>query len=211
MPAILLRLLFLMLATAMLAGCARVEERPDSEESGVVTALGDEEPVGLLLYLRHTKTDRSREDSTMFNLADRSGQRLLSPEGEAQARELRAFLMQEGWTPDLVMTSPWDRCMRTAELTFGLPVRVEHRLATFYRMSEEVKARRMTWFRSVLRGEQVRGVHRLAIVGHSDFLTDIGIEAVEEGEGVLITRGSGGEDHVVTARLRRDPWRFELP
>jgi phosphohistidine phosphatase SixA len=195
----------------MLTGCARVEERPDSEESGGVTALGDVEPTSLLLYLHHAKTDRSREDSTTFNLADRSGQRVLSAEGEEQARELRAFLAHEGWSPQLVISSPWDRCVRSAELTFGLPIRVEHRLGTFSVMPEAVKERRREWFIDLLRGKEVRDVHLVALVGHSEFLKAIGVEGVEEGEGVLITRGSDGGEHVVTARLRRDPWRFELP
>jgi phosphohistidine phosphatase SixA len=81
--------------------------------------LGRLRAGGLVLACRHAITDRSRGDARRFDLADRSTQRLLSPEGEAQARRLGEVLRSRGIPIGEVLTSPVFRAADSAELAFG--------------------------------------------------------------------------------------------
>ncbi len=73
---------------------------------------------GVVLVLRHARAPGTF-DPPGFRLGDCSTQRNLSEEGRAQARQLGAYLKSQQLTPSRVRSSPWCRCVDTAELAFG--------------------------------------------------------------------------------------------
>ena len=142
-----------LLATAgVLAGCAtpRPENVPPAGESPAPasapvaspspTAGVREVPAGLrgqaealtaggvVLYLRHPATTRGGTDSPDW---PRERQRLLSAEGEQQARDLGAAFQAHGWTVHEVLSSPSWRCRDAAQIAIG-----DYRAATGASVSE---------------------------------------------------------------------------
>lgn len=87
--------------------------------SSHLSLLGDLQAGGLVLACRHAITDRSRGDARRLDRTDRSTQRLLSDEGEAQARQLGEILRRQEIPIGEVYTSPLFRAADSAELSFG--------------------------------------------------------------------------------------------
>ena len=73
---------------------------------------------GLVLAFRHAIAPGTF-DPPQFKLGDCSTQRNLSEEGREQARRIGAWFKQRGLRPESVRTSPWCRCIETAQLAFG--------------------------------------------------------------------------------------------
>lgn len=73
---------------------------------------------GLVLLLRHALAPGTF-DPPGFQLGDCSTQRNLDTTGRAQATQIGAWLAQRGLRPARVRSSPWCRCLETAQLAFG--------------------------------------------------------------------------------------------
>jgi phosphohistidine phosphatase SixA len=73
---------------------------------------------GVVLALRHALAPGTF-DPPGFQLGQCSTQRNLSEEGRAQARRIGQWLAQRQLQPAAVRSSPWCRCMDTAQLAFG--------------------------------------------------------------------------------------------
>ncbi len=73
---------------------------------------------GRVLLLRHAKAPGTF-DPPGFQLGDCRTQRNLDAEGRAQARRLGDWCRQRGLVMASVRSSPWCRCLETAELAFG--------------------------------------------------------------------------------------------
>jgi len=74
---------------------------------------------GHVLYIRHSQTTPGFGDPPGFKLEDCSTQRNLSDEGRAQARRMGKALRARGVPIGEVLSSPWCRCVETAQLAFG--------------------------------------------------------------------------------------------
>lgn len=111
----------LLLAGALLlAGCGGAVAEPSSEgDLGPVQLVHALREGGLVVYLRHAATDRSKDDAGLLELDDCSTQRNLSDAGRRQARAIgRAFRELEIPVAD-VLASEYCRTRETAELAFG--------------------------------------------------------------------------------------------
>ena len=73
---------------------------------------------GRVLLLRHARAPGTF-DPPGFQLGDCRTQRNLDAEGRAQARRLGEWCRQRSLVVDSVRSSPWFRCMETANLAFG--------------------------------------------------------------------------------------------
>ena len=73
---------------------------------------------GLVLALRHALAPGTF-DPPGFKLGDCSSQRNLNDEGRSQARQIGAWFQAQGLQPARVRSSPWCRCVDTAQLAFG--------------------------------------------------------------------------------------------
>jgi hypothetical protein len=74
---------------------------------------------GYVLYIRHTSTDFSQNDSRMKNYEDCDNQRNLTDKGRQEARALSAQLKRLRIPIGEVLASPFCRTMETARLGFG--------------------------------------------------------------------------------------------
>lgn len=189
----LFTLLVLSFVGVVLAGCASTGGGSENVFSGAT------------IYLRHGATDGANESAETVVLDDCATQRNLSELGQEQASELGQFFLSEGVRPSEVLSSPFCRCLDTARIVFGSAVR-EPELATFHWDAETAKRERMTWFRRELGRDIPAGKTRI-LVGHSDFIRELGLKAPEEGEGVVFRPdGRGGFDEV--GRILQNPVRF---
>jgi Histidine phosphatase superfamily (branch 1) len=73
---------------------------------------------GVVIAFRHALAPGTF-DPPQFKLGDCSTQRNLSDEGRAQARRIGAWFKQRQLNPKRVRSSPWCRCLDTAQLAFG--------------------------------------------------------------------------------------------
>lgn len=81
-------------------------------------ALGLLRRGGVVLAMRHALAPGTF-DPPGFKLGDCSSQRNLDEAGRAQSRAIGQRLKAAGLVPARVRSSPWCRCLETAELAFG--------------------------------------------------------------------------------------------
>lgn len=74
---------------------------------------------GYVLYIRHTSTDFSQNDSRMRSWEDCENQRNLTDKGRDEARAIAAHLKRLAIPIGEVLASPFCRTMETARLAFG--------------------------------------------------------------------------------------------
>ena len=74
---------------------------------------------GQVVLVRHALTTPGTGDPPGMKLGDCSTQRNLSDEGRAQARRLGQALRDRGVPVGRILSSPWCRCVETAQLAFG--------------------------------------------------------------------------------------------
>ena len=74
---------------------------------------------GYVLYLRHTSTDFSQNDSAMRGYDDCANQRNLTDKGRDEARAIGEHIRRLKIPIGAVLASPFCRTMETARLAFG--------------------------------------------------------------------------------------------
>lgn len=87
---------------------------------------------GLVLLLRHARTEPGTGDPPNFRHDDCSTQRNLDEAGRAQARTIGAWLREADVPVDRVLSSRWCRCRETAELLAMGPVEHLPALDSFF-------------------------------------------------------------------------------
>lgn len=152
-----------------------------------------------VLLLRHAQTDPGVGDPPGWRLGDCASQRNLSAAGRAQAAATGALLRQQRLRPSAVRSSPWCRCIDTAQLAFG---RAEPwaALASFFDDRSSEPAQTSTLLEALARlpanGFEVWVTHMVNIVALSN-------EAVAMGEGLVVSL-AGARLHN-RARLKPPP------
>jgi phosphohistidine phosphatase SixA len=74
---------------------------------------------GYVLYIRHTSTDFSKDDTRMASFEDCANQRPLTDKGRDEARAVGGHVRRLGIPVDRVYASPFCRTVETAMLAFG--------------------------------------------------------------------------------------------
>ena len=103
------RLALAALAISLIAAPAAVGD--DSRETWTALVNG-----GQVALIRHGNAPPGYGDPPGFKIDDCTTQRNLDDRGRAQARALGAAFRQHGVRVDKVLSSPWCRCLETAEL-----------------------------------------------------------------------------------------------
>jgi hypothetical protein len=139
---------------------------------------------GVVLALRHALAPGTF-DPPSFKLGDCSTQRNLSEQGRAQARALGQRLRAAGLSPARVRSSPWCRCMDTAELAFG---RAEawSALGSPRAGSEETNAQSLAELRQALGVAVRQGAGFEVWVTHMFVLSDLLGVNTASGEGLVL-------------------------
>lgn len=198
-------------ALATLAGAPGASSSPERGEVGWGAAVAaaaegqDADSVldrlragGFVLACRHAITGPDPRNRR-FDLEDRSTQRLLSAEGEAQARRLGEILRRQRIPIGEVLTSPVFRTSDSAELTFG---RAERSDALWTNEAQDTAE-----LRRLFTSEPAPGTNR-ALMTHQGILypiTELERGSIREGDCVIIDP-DGGDSFEIVDVLGPDEW-----
>jgi hypothetical protein len=153
---------------------------------------------GVVLALRHALAPGSY-DPPGFQLGDCSTQRNLSEEGRAQARALGARLREAGLVPAAVRSSPWCRCLDTAQLAFG-QAQAWAALGSPVIGTERSNAESLAELRQALAAAARQPGRFEAWVTHMFVLSDLAGANTRSGEGLVLGLDERGAPQVL-ARL----------
>ena len=155
---------------------------------------------GLVVACRHAITSHAQEDRMPVNFDDPSTQRVLSPEGEAQATALGKSLSSLKIPFNAVLASPYQRTRRSAELMTGA-VQIDDALSSSSKGKDaELKA--------LMTGTVPAGGNRL-LVTHQGLLyrsfPSVKHGSVAEGDCLVVRPAASGAE--VLAMLKPTDWK----
>ena len=142
---------------------------------------------GLVVYFRHGATNKGGVDRIEW---PRSRQRLLSAEGEAQARAVGEVFRRHRIGLEDVLASPFARCHDFAHIAFGR-VQDDRQLLGLLSQDSE-RQQRIDHSLALLRKPVPRGANRV-LVGHSSNIQETTGVFLPEGGAVLARPGSGAD------------------
>ena len=150
---------------------------------------------GLVLALRHALAPGTF-DPPQFKLGDCSTQRNLNDIGRQQAQQIGAWFQAQRLKPARVRSSPWCRCVDTAQLAFGTheawPALGSPRGATESTNAESLEALRA----AIRSASRQRGAFEVWVT-HMFVLQDLVGQGTSVGEGLLLRAGSDGAPQVL--------------
>ena len=204
-PAPLRRAAALLLCSALLGGGVLAQallpgQLSSAPEDGPRLALEDLAPAlrrgGYVIYFRHTATDFSRQDGAMQHYGDCARQRLLSPAGQEQARQIGAQIRRLRLPLGEVHASPYCRTMDTATLALGQATpRIELR---------EQEGGDYPGLKRLLAAPVAAGSNRWLFGHGTPFRAVAGPPHLAEGEAAVIR--PGGTHWTVVARVLPAQW-----
>jgi phosphohistidine phosphatase SixA len=157
---------------------------------------------GYVLYLRHTSTDFSQNDSRMTSYEDCASQRNLTDKGRAEAREIGAQAKRLRIPIGDVLASPFCRTMETARLAFG-KAQATNDVRGGPARSEDPK--RYEALKMLLSSVVPKG-QNLVISSHGNpFHAVAGPPYLAEGE-IAVVRPEGDMRFTVIAKIRLEDW-----
>ncbi|MEM7710056.1 MAG: histidine phosphatase family protein [Pseudomonadota bacterium] len=154
-----------------------------AHHSTVIPALRE---GGHIVYFRHAATQWSGIDRIEW---PRERQRLLSAEGERQARVIGTAWEDLDIPIGEVWTSPFARCADHARISFG---RAREDMRLIGLLSDDAgRAERIAFLRDLVTKSPEVGTNRV-IVAHRSNIAEVAGIALEEGEGAVLTPDSSG-------------------
>jgi broad specificity phosphatase PhoE len=155
---------------------------------------------GYVIVFRHSTTDMSQRDVDGEHFDDRSAQRNLNKEGEAQAARIGKAIAELHLPIGAVLSSPMWRCRDTAQIAFGR----HEATPDLFRRGPEYRAIRLK-----LLGTAPAEAKDLVLVTHQDLLLPIveGLrrDQLKEGD-ALVVRPLGAERFEIVAQVTPDDW-----
>jgi hypothetical protein len=153
---------------------------------------------GYVLYLRHTSTDFSQNDSRMTSFEDCASQRNLTDRGRDEARALGEHVKRLKIPIGEVLASPFCRTLETARLAFGKA------RATGDVRGGPVEASRYEALKKLLSSPVPKGANRVISSHGNPFYALAGPPYLAEGEMAVVK--PDGERFSVIARIRPTDW-----
>jgi hypothetical protein len=157
---------------------------------------------GHVLFLRHTATDFSQDDSRMKSFEDCATQRNLTDKGRAEARALGEQVKRLKIPIGEVLASPFCRTMETARLAFG-KARATNDVRGGPLSADDPK--RYEPLRRLLGTKPAAGTNTVLSSHGNPFRAVAGPPYLAEGE-IAVVRPQGGEKFSVIARIRLTDW-----
>ena len=185
---------------ALAAALATAMAGPGGTANAAHAANAASSATGRVLMLRHALAPGTF-DPPGFRLGDCSTQRNLDDEGRRQAREIGAWMAERRLRPTRVRSSPWCRCVDTAQLAFaGDPaVDVWPALGSPHAGDAAANARALDDLRKGLREAMQRASGFEVWVTHNFVFSDFLGASADVGAGVLLGLDAQGAPQV---RLR---------
>jgi broad specificity phosphatase PhoE len=135
---------------------------------------------GQVVLIRHTVTTPGAGDPPGMRLGDCSTQRNLTDAGRTHARRIGEAFRSRGIPVERVLSSPWCRCLETAELAFGKP-EVSDALSNLFGRPEN-REKQVKQLQSLMGSKPPRG--NLVLVTHGS--TIYALTGVSPGTGEMI-------------------------
>src|SRR5918999_3963768 len=158
---------------------------------------------GYVLYLRHTSTDFSQNDSRMTSYEDCASQRNLTDQGRDEARAIGEHVKRLKIPIGEVLASPFCRTMETARLAFG-KARPTNDVRGGPARTDD--SERYAPLRKLLSSKIPQG-QNLVISSHGNpFHAVAGPPYLAEGE-IAVVRPEGDARFSVVARVRLGDWQ----
>lgn len=184
-------------ASLLAAGVTGLTGRSAAAAEDVEAAIAALKAGGAVVAFRHALAPGTF-DPPEFRLGDCSTQRNLSDEGRAQARRLGAWMAARGLQPVRVRSSPWCRCIDTAQAAFG---RAEAwpALGSPRAQNDDTARRHLDTLRAALvdAGRRASAGSFEAWVTHMFVLQDLVGQSLGSSEGVVLRAGPDGRPTVV--------------
>lgn len=181
----------LIIALGVLPGA--IQPLPAADEHELVQALND---GGYVIYFRHAPTDWSQHDDVRadgdWTSCEPDRMRQLSDEGRQIAREVGRAIRRLGIPVGSVHSSPYCRCVRTAELLDLGPLETTRDLLNA-RAAEYVGGRDAlrTSARRRLGAPPAEGTNTVLVAHGNVFLLAAGKRPPEAGAAIVRPRGNG--------------------
>ena len=157
---------------------------------------------GYVLFLRHTSTDFSQNDSRMTSFEDCASQRNLTDQGRAEARALGEHVKRLKIPIGEVLASPFCRTMETARLAFG-KARATNDVRGGPLAADDPK--RYQPLRILLATRPAPGTNTVLSSHGNPFRAVAGPPYLAEGE-IAVIRPEGDERFREIARIRLTDW-----
>ena len=200
-----LALLVLLFAVALAAAPSLAEHPPGKPLAAAL--IERMRAGGLVLYLRHTATERGA-DAEPLDLLACPKQRNLSAEGREAERRIGAAIGRLGIPIAEIRTSPFCRTRETAYLAFGA-AEIDAGLLSGGNPKDPAEQARLPALARLLSAKPPAGTNAV-LVGHSGLLDALAKIHLDEGEmAVFEPRGRGGYDFL--ARIRPEHWAGLAP
>jgi hypothetical protein len=155
---------------------------------------------GYVLYLRHTSTDFSQNDSRMTSFEDCANQRNLLDKGRDEARALGMQIRRLGIPIGTVYASPFCRTLETARLAFGRVERTDEARGGPANTSDPT---RYDPLRKLLATRPPPGKNNVVSSHGNPFYAVFGPPYLAEGEMAVVEPSA----FVVVGRIRLEDWR----
>lgn len=144
---------------------------------------------GQVVLVRHATTTPGAGDPPGFRLEDCATQRNLSDAGRRQARRLGEAFRARGVSVARVLSSPWCRCLESAELAFGARPATHRALENLHGRAAN-RERQVAAFRALIAEPPREG--NLVLVTHGSTTLALTGEYPAMGEAIVITPTGGG-------------------
>jgi Histidine phosphatase superfamily (branch 1) len=155
---------------------------------------------GYVLFLRHTSTDFSQNDTRMKSFEDCANQRNLTDKGRDEARALGAQIKRLGIPIGPVYASPFCRTQETARLAFGRAERTNEARGGPANTNDPTRYEPL---RLLLSTKPPRGANAVIASHGNPFYALFGPPYLAEGEMAVVDPSA----FVVVGRIRLDDWR----
>jgi phosphohistidine phosphatase SixA len=152
---------------------------------------------GHVVLIRHALTEAGVGDPPGFRLGDCATQRNLSEEGRGEARRLGEALRAHKVPVAALQSSPWCRCMETAQLAFGRSADAQPALANLFGRSER-QAQQVTLLRQLVHDTPQGG--NLFLVTHGS--TTLALTGVSPGTAEMVVLAPQGGGFKLVGRLK---------
>ena len=145
---------------------------------------------GQVVLMRHAATTPGVGDPPGMRLDDCATQRNLTDEGRRHARQVGDAFRDRGVVVDRLLTSPWCRCVETAQLAFGMATEKSESLANLFGRPEN-RSRQVEALQELV--STWRGSGTLVLVSHGVTILALTGVSPEPAEMVIATPQPGGQ------------------
>lgn len=178
-------------STSLLPWAATAWAQNSQADDAARTLIAD---GGVVVAFRHALAPGTY-DPPGFRLGECSTQRNLDDEGRAQARRIGAWFRTRSLVPATVRSSPWCRCVDTAQLAFGAAA-AWPALGSPHAGIEEVPRTALDELRRAIAAAAERRGRFEAWVTHQFVLSALTGESTSSGEALLLTVDAQGKPKV---------------